>query len=62
MLRGSSRCGRGSAIAKHIKKIQKDVTAEARESNFLDEAFAEAAAVFAEAMRKLRGSEALPAI
>ena len=49
MLRGSSRCVRGSNVAKNSKK---NGTAEARGSKFLEEGFAEAAAVFAEAMRK----------
>ena len=49
MLRGSSRCVRGSDIA---KKNKKDGTAEARGNNFIEEAFAEAAAVIAEALRK----------
>ena len=34
------------------KKYQKNGTAEARGSNFIEEAFAEAAAVIAEALRK----------
>ena len=45
MLRGSWRCCRGSDFAKKV-------TAEAFGRNSLDEAFAEAAVVLAEAMRK----------
>ena len=52
MLRGSSRSVRGSDIAKNRTKIYKNGAAEARESKSLEEALAEAAAVFAEAMRK----------
>ena len=52
MPRGSSRCVRGSDIAKTSTQMASRKLAEARGSKFLEEAFAEAAAVFAEAMRK----------
>ena len=49
MLRGSSRCVRGSDIAKNNKEM---VPRKLAEAILLEEAFAEAAAVIAEALRK----------